>query len=104
MSTRCDNCNDAILVPAVGTIKGVVFNFCSPHCRAEFAEFSGKIGHAMVVPAATCDERDNACIGQPMFLATQNARETCFEETAGPSRPASRVLVSHYSNCKGENA
>ncbi len=104
MSTRCDNCNGEILVPATGTINGVAFNFCSPHCRAEFGDFSGRIGHAMVIPAATCDERDNSYIGPPMFLVTQTVREPGLEETAGPSRPASRVLVSHYSTCKGENA
>lgn len=51
MATRCDECNGEILVPAIGTIKGVAFNFCSPACRAEFARFSESVGHAMVIPA-----------------------------------------------------
>ena len=68
MSTRCDECNGEVVVPAVGTIKGVAFNFCSPHCRSEFARFSQSLGHAMVIPAASCGERDNADHGQPMLL------------------------------------
>lgn len=97
MLTHCDNCNGEILVPAIGTIKGVVFNFCSPNCRTEFAQFSGGIGHAMVIPVATWDEPASTCVAPAVFRATQNARGNGLGETAGPSRPAHRVLVSHYS-------
>ncbi len=68
MSTRCDNCNDEVGVPIIGTIKGIAFNFCSFDCRAEFARFSQSVGHAMVIPAAPCDERDKADNGQTTFL------------------------------------
>ena len=59
MSMLCDNCNSAILVQATGTIRNAFF-FCSPQCRAEFAQFSGKIGHAMTIPDEPCEERDKA--------------------------------------------
>lgn len=60
MLTRCDNCENEILVAAIGTIKGVAFYFCSPECRDEFAQFSGNLGHVMAIPNATCDEHDAA--------------------------------------------
>jgi len=60
MSMLCDNCNDAILVQTTGTISSATFFFCSPQCRAEFAQFSGRIGHAMTIPDEACEEHDNA--------------------------------------------
>jgi hypothetical protein len=44
MSMHCDNCNGEIVVPAIGTIKGVAFSFCSLDCRKDFADFSKTIG------------------------------------------------------------
>ncbi len=60
MSMLCDNCNGTILAQATGTIRNATFFFCSPQCRAEFAEFSGKIGHRMTIPDQACEERDKA--------------------------------------------
>ena len=58
MSMLCDNCNGAIYVQAIGTIRNATFYFCSPQCRAEFAQFSGKIGHAMTIPDRVGEEGD----------------------------------------------
>ena len=104
MSMHCDNCNGEIVVPAIGTIKGVAFSFCSPGCRREFADFSKTISHPLVIPAAPCDERGNACISQPMLLVTRHVRETALVETAGLPRLAHRVVASHYSTCEGDKA
>ena len=64
MSMPCDNCNGTILAPATGSIRNATFVFCSPHCRTEFAEFSGKIGHHMSIPDEACDEHD--CEEEPV--------------------------------------
>ena len=104
MSMHCDNCNGEIAVPAIGTIKGVAFSFCSPDCRKGFADFSKTIGHPMVIPAAACDERGNGCTDQPVLLVTRHARETSLAETACVPRPVHPIVVSHYSTCKGDKA
>lgn len=64
MLTQCDNCNGAIVRLVTGTINGVVFPFCSPECRKEFADFSNRIGHLMVIPDAVGEEHASYPVGK----------------------------------------